>query len=243
MGRNYRALPEPSLRLLAWNCCRGPLASKLAAIEELQPDIAVIPECPQLPEEPGATLWFGTSRRAGLGILAKPPWQITQLRSFITPPPWLRPVRVSGPVSFILWAVWACPDPHHRYVRGIHRALDLSAHLFEAGPVVMLGDFNSHSFWDHQHPKDRNHSALVGRLHTLGLTSSYHFYRSEPHGSETSPTFFEYRHSHRPYHIDYCFVPTDWTSRISSVTLGTHAEWSRQSDHMPLLTTISGMAS
>jgi len=142
-------------------------------------------------------------------------------------------------VSFVLWAVWACPDPRHRYVRGIHRALDLSAHLFATGPVVILGDFNSHSLWDHHHPSDRNHSALVGRLHRFGLTSSYHYYFGESHGSETAPTFFEYRHRHRPYHIDYCFLPTTWTRWIRSVTLGAHDDWSRRSDHMPLLTTLA----
>jgi endonuclease/exonuclease/phosphatase family metal-dependent hydrolase len=113
----------------------------------------------------------------------------------------------------------------------------------DAGPVVLLGDFNSRSYWDRLYPKDRNHTALVGRLHTLGLTSSYHFYFGEARGSETAPTFFEYRHRQRPYDIDYCFVLTGSTSGLTSVCLGTHEDWSRQSDHMPLLTTFRPPAS
>lgn len=231
-----------TLRLLTWNCCSGPLATKLPLIESFGADVAVIPECPQLPAEPGATLWFGTNPRKGLGVIARSPWRLERLGSFVSPPRWLRPVRVSGPNSFLLWAIWGYNDRPHRYVRGIHRAVDLSRHWFPAGPTVMLGDFNSHSLWDKEHPEDRNHTALVGRLQTLGLTSSYHHYHSEPHGTESKPTFFEYRHHHRPYHIDYCFLPTSWTSRISSVTVGAYSEWSSHSDHMPLLTTLSPAA-
>jgi len=230
--------PESALRLLAWNCCRGPLATKLAAINALAVDLAVVPECPRLPDIPGSTLWFGANRHGGLGVIAKPPWRIAPLGSWVTPPQWLRPMRVTGPLSFLLWAVWACNDGSQRYVRGIHRALDLSAHWFERGPVVFLGDFNSHSLWDRNHPRDRNHSALVRRLEALGLASSYHYYHAEPHGSETVPTFFEYRHQHRPYHIDYCFLPASWAPWISSVTVGAHDNWSARSDHMPLLTVV-----
>jgi endonuclease/exonuclease/phosphatase family metal-dependent hydrolase len=117
--------------------------------------------------------------------------------------------------------------------------LDVSRHLFEAGPNVMLGDFNSHSLWDKNYPKEENHSALLQRLEALGLTSAYHHYHAEPHGSETRPTFFEYRHQHRPYHIDYCFLPKPWARWIDSVTVGTHADWVTRSDHMPVITALT----
>jgi len=216
----------------------GPLATKLTALKALDPDLAVIPECPQLPRDPGSTIWFGANRHKGLGVIAKHPWRIAAVEACGRLPRWVRPVRVAGPCSFLLWAVWACDGPH-RYVRGIHRALDLKPHLFEAGPSVMLGDFNSHSLWDQNYPTDENHSALLRRLETLGLTSSYHHYYSEPHGSESRPTFFEYRHQHRPYHIDYCFLPTLWVHWIDSVTVGSHADWATRSDHMPLVTALA----
>jgi endonuclease/exonuclease/phosphatase family metal-dependent hydrolase len=45
---------------------------------------------------------------------------------------------------------------------------------------------------------------------------------------------FLYRHQLRPYHIDYCFLPTHWVGRIRDVTVGDHRKWAAKSDHMPL---------
>jgi hypothetical protein len=226
------------VRLLTWNCCSGPLRTKLEAIEEFRADLAVIPECPRLVDTPGRTLWFGANQHRGLGVIARPPWRIDAAPLARRLPRWVRPVQVTGPVSFLLWAVWACGHRPHRYVRGLHRTLDLRKRMLSEGPSVLLGDFNSHSLWDDEHPKDRNHTALVQRLGDFGLVSSYHTYYGEPHGRESRPTFFEYRHRHRPYHIDYCFFPASWIPRLDSVTLGEHSSWARRSDHMPLLTTF-----
>jgi hypothetical protein len=68
----------------------------------------------------------------------------------------------------------------------------------------------------------------------MGLVSAYHSRYAEAQGRETRPTFFLYRHQQRPYHIDYCFLPTTWLSRIRDVTVGDHAAWASKSDHMPL---------
>lgn len=223
------------MRLVAWNCCRGPLKQKLDALAALAPDIAVIPECPRLPSLRGQHFWVGQNSRLGLGVLARPPWRVAPATRRQNLPRYLHPLRVSGPEEFTLWAVWACNDGADRYVRGIHRAVDSCRRLFASGPTVMLGDFNSNTIWDHEHSGDSGHSGLVRKLDRLGLSSSYHVHFQEQHGSETRPTFFEYRHYDRPYHIDYCFLPHQWRGRLAAVTLGAHAEWARQSDHMPLI--------
>ncbi|MEO8140566.1 MAG: endonuclease/exonuclease/phosphatase family protein [Gemmatimonadota bacterium] len=230
------------VRLVAWNCCGGPLERKLAALETLAPDIAVIPECPRLPPSRGRIFWIGSNPRKGLGVVARPPWRIYRATSRRDLPSYIYPLRVSGPESFLLWAVWACNIGADRYVRGMHRAVDSSRRLFRSAPSVMLGDFNSNSIWDHEHPPDRSHSALVQKLAALGLASSYHALHGEPHGAESRPTFFEYRHAHRPYHIDYCFLPASWSSRIAGVALGSHAEWAQQSDHMPIIVDLAPAA-
>jgi hypothetical protein len=217
----------------------GPLDRKLAALDALGADIAVIPECPRLPASRGTTFWVGTNPHKGLGVVARAPWRITRATRRHDLPRYLQPLRVSGPESFLLWAVWACNVGADRYVRGVHRAVDACARLFGSGPTVMLGDFNSNTIWDHEHPKERSHSALVHKLERHGLTSSYHAFYGEHQGSETRPTFFEYRHQHRPYHIDYCFLPRTWTPRIAAVSLGTHAEWGKRSDHMPLVVDLA----
>lgn len=227
------------MRLVAWNCCMGPLDRKLTALRTLAPDIAVLPECPRLPRSPGSTCWIGANPHKGLGVLARPPWRITRATRRTNLPRYVLPLRVTGPESFLLWAVWACHHEADIYVRGTHRAVDSSRRLLGSGPNVILGDFNSNAIWDREHPADESHSALVRKLAALGLSSSYHAHFAEPHGAESRPTFFEYRHEHRPYHIDYCFVPTAWVGRITSVAVGVHTEWARSSDHMPLIVDLA----
>ncbi len=227
------------MRLVAWNCCSGPLERKLEALRLLDPDIAVIPECPRLPRRAGSTWWIGSNPHKGLGVIAKAPWRITRVTRRSDLPHYIAPLRVTGPEAFTLWAVWACHVGADRYVRGTHRAVDSSRRLFGSGPSVMLGDFNSNAIWDHEHPADRSHSALVRKLETFGLTSAYHTFHGEAHGAETQPTFFEYRHAHRPYHLDFCFLPTAWSGRVTRVEVGRHAEWAGRSDHMPLVVDVS----
>lgn len=226
------------MRLTTWNCCTGPLPRKLAALRRLAPDIAVIPECPRLPEGP-ASWWLGDNPRKGLGIVATGAWSVAPLTPPVPLPRYVQPLAVSGPERFLLIAVWAMNEGRDRYVRGLHRAIDLLAPLISNHPTVAMGDFNANAIWDHEHPEDQNHSALVAKLDRLGLVSAYHAYRAEAHGAERTPTFFSYRHRHRPYHLDYCFIPKSWLSRVTAVRVGRHASWASRSDHMPLSLTLT----
>jgi endonuclease/exonuclease/phosphatase family metal-dependent hydrolase len=36
------------------------------------------------------------------------------------------------------------------------------------------------------------------------------------------------------YHVDYCFAPEKWASRMRSVAVGPYEEWSQWSDHCPV---------
>ncbi len=226
------------MRLTTWNCCAGPLTGKLAALHRLKPDIAVIPECPYLPSA-SQTFWLGRNRRKGLGIIARAPWVVTPLVVQGTLPRYVQPLAVTGPASFLLIAVWAMNEGRDRYVRGMHRACDLLEPLVKRGASVWMGDFNSNAIWDHEHPAGLSHSALVARLADWGLVSAYHAVRRQAHGSETTPTFYTYRHRHRPYHLDYCFLPSAWVPRITGVHVGRHATWAARSDHMPLTVTLT----
>jgi endonuclease/exonuclease/phosphatase family metal-dependent hydrolase len=58
------------------------------------------------------------------------------------------------------------------------------------------------------------------------------------HGEEQEPTFFLHRNPAKGYHIDYCFMPTDWVQRIKHVDVGSHAAWYKASDHVPLLVEV-----
>src|SRR6266853_341092 len=222
------------MRLATWNCCTGPLERKLDALAPLAADVVVVPDSPRLPTESARARWFGDNPRKGIAILAAPGFDLVPFETGVRLPRYVVPIQVSGPRPFLLLAVWAQNDKADRYVRGVVRAVDLCERFIKAQPTVALGDFNSNSIWDHEHPKDRNHTALVEQLDSLGLVSAYHEYHDERHGSETRPTFFEYRHEHRPYHIDFCFVPRTWRNAFRNVVVGSFADWSPLSDHMPL---------
>ena len=108
-----------------------------------------------------------------------------------------------------------------------------SSTLAPPKPVIFCGDFNSNKLWD-DHRKTGNHSAVVNQLEKRGLRSAYHHFFSEPQGQETRPTYYFWHRKTRGYHIDYVFLPRAWASRIQSVAVGHHANWSRLSDHVPL---------
>lgn len=229
------------MRLTTWNCCTGPLERKLAALRTLRSDIAVVPECPQLPSGPQC-YWLGENPRKGLAILTRAPWVVAPVPLSRRLPRYVQPLEVSGPDSFLLVAVWAMNVGRDRYVRGLHRAIDRVAGLIASRPTVIMGDFNANTIWDHEHPDPLCFSALADKLGRLGLVSAYHAHRAEAHGSESRATFYFYRHRHRPYHIDYCFIPQGWLPRLEKVAVGRHAKWFRHSDHVPVTTVLRTIA-
>jgi len=67
------------------------------------------------------------------------------------------------------------------------------------------------------------------------LVSAYHFKSGEEHnGKESQPTFHQTKNIAMPFHIDYVFLPRNWTSRIKGVEVGEYAEWRESSDHCPV---------
>ena len=139
-------------------------------------------------------------------------------------------------------AVWSKGGQKYRYVMGVVKAVQIYRTLFESSPTVLIGDLNSNAIWDTYHPAGLNHSALVSLLSELGLVSSYHHFFGEAQGLETRPTCYLLWKKERPYHIDYCFVPASWASRIERVEIGSYDEWRQHSDHRPLLVDVSDHA-
>jgi endonuclease/exonuclease/phosphatase family metal-dependent hydrolase len=76
---------------------------------------------------------------------------------------------------------------------------------------------------------------LIRRLREeFGLVSAYHSHLGAEQGVEAHPTFFMNRQQHRPFHLDYCFVPEGWVGRIGDVQVGNFDQW-QDSDHRPLV--------
>lgn len=218
------------MRIISWNC-NGRFREKHSSILEYNADIYVIQEC----ENPAYqtkenyrlfaanSLWIGDNPYKGLGIFAKDSiclshldWPSYCLRYFL-------PVRVAN--RFNLLGVWAC-EP---YISEYYIYQNINMQSFNSDTVI-IGDFNSNAIWDKQHKK-RNHSTVVNELSDLGLVSAYHTEMQEDQGKESIPTFFQYRHQDKGFHIDHCFVSK---TRIARYSILTDPHWFTMSDHRPI---------
>lgn len=226
------------MRIVTWNCNRGPMATKLPLLARLNPTISVLQECPCPKGDDASTLWFGDNPRQGISVQASPGYYISPL-PVREVPRYTIPIQVTGPTSFLLLAVWAKTDLHFRYVKAVIRAVECYADLIAMQPTIIVGDFNSNKIWDYKRAAHLGHSGLVRNLAVLGLVSAYHAFHGEEHGAESRPTLHLLKKRERPYHIDYCFVPESWVERTKAVDVGSYEEWIRHSDHCPLVVDIA----
>jgi hypothetical protein len=224
------------MRIVTWNCERGPADVKLSALERLEFDVAVLQEIPVNPPQP--VLWCGGTDRVGIGVIARPPFHARPLPALSEDELYAFPVRISGPVEFNLLAVWTQKKPS--YVGAMLTALDVYRDFIDGDVSVVAGDFNSNSVWDKKRSAD-NHSRVVSKLAESSLCSAYHSFYDLPHGEETHPTLYWRRRQEDPFHIDYCFVPMSWQERILQVTVGGYSDWREYSDHSPLSIAIADM--
>jgi endonuclease/exonuclease/phosphatase family metal-dependent hydrolase len=151
-------------------------------------------------------------------------------------------VRITGPVSFTLLAVWTWPDP--TYLAAIDCAMEAYASLFDAGPVVMAGDFNS-SAHSTKSVRGLSHATIDHSLARHKLQSAYHAVTGEVSGQETRGTYYTRNVRDASFHIDYCYIPSAWVSSVTNVAVGDYEQWRALSDHRPLtidmdLTMLSG---
>lgn len=77
------------------------------------------------------------------------------------------------------------------------------------------------------------------RLEREGLVSAYHSHSGAVPGSEPVPTHYFLTHQDKPFHLDYCFIPTAWTQRLERVTIAPFDEFKTLSDHRPVTVSIS----
>ena len=227
------------MRLATWNCGAGALEKKLPHLTELAADVCVLQECLAPRARVENARWAGERAKKGVAVVAFGAWRIRRRRVRGRVPNYIVPFDVDGPTSFTVLAVWSKPHRRFPYVEGIHEAVRIYRTLIASRPTVILGDFNSNPIWDHQHRPGWSHSALVERLRDLGLVSAYHAFHGETPGEETRATYYHTWNRRKPFHIDYCFLPSDWTPKLKKVEVGGFAEWRRRSDHRPLVVDLS----
>lgn len=192
------------MRIVVWNCNRG-LARKQHVLDEIDADIAVIPECAQAALPEGRSIWKGSTPNKGLGVISRT-LEPRVAACYDESLRWFIPVEfANSPIKLL--AAWAFN--HRDRLQGrssLGAAVDLYAPFLALGNAIVAGDMNDNRIWD---TKPRLPFAdAIAHLDQLGYGSAYHHRYAEPYGSETRATF---RHSSGgTYHIDYCFLPKAW---------------------------------
>jgi exodeoxyribonuclease-3 len=228
------------MHIVSWNCHHGEARSACARLERLLPfvpDIIVLQECAKPAVQGSDCLWFGENPLKGVGILVREGWTVEKLAQHPGCPDSVYPVKVSGKENFNLFAVWAQLRPS--YTEALLDAVKTYQSLLDSAPSIVIGDFNSHTRCDRKGCRV-THAILVQELKTnFGLVSAFHHAASRDGRNEETPTYFHWWNQEYPFHIDYCFLPGDWTNRIGTVAVGDYATWSAESDHRPLSVEIT----
>jgi len=221
-------------------------AGRLAA---LRPDLAVVPECacPEVllrraPElEFASYAWAGASSRKGLAVFSIGDWRLATDRAADSRSATALPVRVTGPASFRLLAVWALPRRSRRASGAspepLARAIARLAPFLDDRPAIVAGDFNS-ALVSRRPGGSVRPSRLVGRLADLGFVSAYHRARRVEHGAEREATLFLNRRLARGRHTDHVFVDQEIAAGLRSVTVGRGERWVALSDHAPVIVDV-----
>jgi hypothetical protein len=225
------------MRIVAWNCCRGPFEKKLAALGTLSPDVAVIPEALQPDQESAQVLWFpSNASRLGIQVRTYGTYRLKRLPAADLPN-CVVPVRVSGPAAFNLLAVWTWPAPS--YIKAFLNGLEAYSELLNSGATVVAGDFNGNPVFDK--PGHRlKWSDGFSKSQDSGLVSAHHHVHQARYGAERDATHQFLRKTERPFHIDFCFVPLRWTRGPLQAQVVHGADWRLLSDHFPLLVSTEG---
>lgn len=227
------------MRLISWNC-KGAFHRKHHLVGALNPDVMIVPECKQmngLPEELGARPtssfhWFGDNPRKGLAVMSFGEYVVERLEAVETPK-WVVPLRVIGPQSFILFAVWTIPTVDGSYVMPLLKAHRLYQQHWSGSEIVWAGDFNASVLFDKPHRRYKFRD-FIAELEADGIRSLYHDQFNCEHGLEPHKTFFLYHHESRSHHIDYIFASSRVRESGYSITTGSFDDWTQHSDHIPM---------
>ena len=232
------------MRLITWNCNMA-FRKKADLVLEHAPDILVIPECENpaalkfssSTKQPTSIVWHGDNPNKGLGVFAYNGYQLRLLDVHHPDFKTILPIAVTGgAIDFILFAIWANnpADKPNQYVGQVWKALHHYENLIDTKKTILAGDFNSNTIWD-KPKRIGNHSTVVEVLGNKQIKSVYHHHFQQVQGKEEHATFYLYKHLDKPYHLDYCFASDDLIGKLRHAEIGLHADWSRHSDHVPLM--------
>ena len=234
------------MKIITWNCNMA-FRKKAKAILTENPDILIVQECERLDKlifkenikEPNDSYWYGDNPHKGLGIFTYGDYTISPLPDHNTDFRFVVPLKISNKKNtYTLLAIWTQkPGTNDNYGIQIWNAIHYYVDLLSLDNVLLIGDFNSNTFWDKLN-RVSNHSNVVAHLYDLGIESTYHVFYNQIQGKEKDPTFYLYKQISRPYHLDYCFVSQSLLKKLNEVQIGNHKDWTLLSDHNPVIVTF-----
>ncbi len=230
------------LRLVTWNCRIGGFRYKAAHVAELQPDLPAVQEVEPLEQ----VLLFGGQQqptyrdrigdpafpRRAIGVFSYTDLDIRAVDAEAPLYAFRRYVARRADLEFNVIAAWtaATKNPTTSY-RQAHEGIEVHRNWIRERPTVLLGDLNDNASY-----RGRRWADFMALLQPLGLFSAYHDFHSEAPGSETRATHFYRGAEMAGFHLDYCFLPDEWRSRVTDVRVGSFSpEWTKISDHVPLI--------
>jgi endonuclease/exonuclease/phosphatase family metal-dependent hydrolase len=222
---------------VTWNCRSGSVATRLDELRVLAPDIVFLQECD--PARDGGVASVVCSRairtRKGIALCAAHSCRCSARTLLASSGRAAVAATVLRPIRFTAIGVWAQAT---RYADDVIRTLRAHASVVRDAPAIVFGDFNSGTSLVRFGSSSRHHQRLVDEFDALGLVSAYHAFHRVGHGYESDATYFHQFNAAKPWHIDFCFVPRSWASRIVNVAVIDGDEWRARSDHLPLLVDV-----
>lgn len=216
------------MQIISWNC-NGRFRGKYAAIIKEFADVYVIQKCenPALFAKEFSNIfsdyrWTGENNNKGLAVFARGNikmqdnhWPSYALRNFLS-------LKIED--KYDLVGIWACRPYIEEYY--VYQSININRY---SENTILIGDFNSNAKWDKKHGR-RSHTNVVNELKKTDIVSAYHHFNHEKEGEEKQATFYLYRHTERPYHIDYCFASAKKLKSYEILKEG----WLKLSDHLPI---------
>jgi endonuclease/exonuclease/phosphatase family metal-dependent hydrolase len=215
---------------------------RLSQLAEYDPHIVFLQECRPVANPSTAQVVCSRTINGGKGIaLLLPSASAVASRGFLPlgPPEGCGRAAVAAqfvaPIPLTVVGVWAQgPD----YVYDVLLNLRAHAHLLRTGHGVVFGDFNSGSRLGRAATLTRDHRHVLNVCNGLGLVSAYHAFHHVDAGNEAHATYFHQFKRSKPWHIDFCFIPRAWNSRLIHVAVVDGRTWATRSDHRPLLVDV-----
>jgi endonuclease/exonuclease/phosphatase family metal-dependent hydrolase len=74
----------------------------------------------------------------------------------------------------------------------------------------------------------------------IAVVSAYHAHRNLRYGHRAEvPTYRHLRKAALPWHIDYCFMPAAWRTRLTRARVVEGEHWLTRSDHSPVAVEVA----